>query len=174
MNRIYYQKAISIQATSADALASQIEHWTLKVETDGLYTNLTEILCGAGIRFRFPECVCVWGGARREKFPIVHNNNLTENLGIVGISFRFRVVGGGANFSELEANGSAKKLKTLLLNDLISDFGHFLVDFCHFLVILVNLTKKIDLNPKKFKKYQCPKMVSKRLYGHYLRSYEQF
>ena len=52
-----------------------------------------------------------------------------------------------------------------------SDFGNFLVDFCNF---FVNLTKKIDLIPKKFKKNQCPKMVSKRLYGHYLRSYEQF
>ena len=26
---------------------------------------------------------------------------------------------------------------------------------------------------KKFKIIECPKMVSKRLYGHYLRSYEQ-
>ena len=26
---------------------------------------------------------------------------------------------------------------------------------------------------KKFKNIECPKMVSKRLYGHYLRSYEQ-
>ena len=52
-----------------------------------------------------------------------------------------------------------------------SDFGNFLVDSCNF---FVNVTKKIDLIPKKFKKYQCPKMVSKRLYGHYLRSYEQF
>ena len=34
--------------------------------------------------------------------------------------------------------------------------------------------KKIDLNLKKFKKYQCSKMVSKRLYGHYLRNNEQF
>ena len=52
-----------------------------------------------------------------------------------------------------------------------SDFGNFLVDFCNF---FVNLTKKIDLIPKKFKENQCPKMVSKRLYGHYLTSYEQF
>ena len=27
---------------------------------------------------------------------------------------------------------------------------------------------------KKFKNIESPKMVSKRLYGHYLRSYEQF
>ena len=33
------------------------------------------------------------GGASREKFPIVHNNNLTEIFGIVGISFRFRAAG---------------------------------------------------------------------------------
>ena len=27
---------------------------------------------------------------------------------------------------------------------------------------------------KKFKNIESPKMVSKRFYGHYLRSYEQF
>ena len=52
-----------------------------------------------------------------------------------------------------------------------SNFDNFLGEFCYF---LVNLTKKKDLNPKKVRKYQCPKMVSKRLYSHYLRSYEQF
>ena len=57
-----------------------------------------------------------------------------------------------------------------------SDLGHFLVNphiFVIYWSILVNLTEKIDLNPEKFRKYQCPKMVSNRLYGHYLRSYEQ-
>ena len=45
-------------------------------------------------------CVCDCGGGRggggdfqiwgwREKFPIVHNNTLTENLGVGGICFRF-------------------------------------------------------------------------------------
>ena len=47
--------------------------------------------------------------------------------------------------------------------------------FCRFLSFFGQIDEKpIDLNPEKFKKYQCPKMVSKRLYGHYLRSYEQF
>ena len=55
-----------------------------------------------------------------------------------------------------------------------SDFCHFFGRFLPFWSILVNLTKKIDLNPEKFKKYQCPKMVSNRLYGHYLRSYAIF
>jgi len=58
-----------------------------------------------------------------------------------------------------------KKINSGIL-DLKSDFDHFLVE----LVFLVNLTTKIVLNPKKFKKYQFSKMVSKRLYGHYLRS----
>ena len=48
-----------------------------------------------------------------------------------------------------------------------SEFGHILVNFGHF-------EKKIDLIPNKFKKYKSPKMVSKLLYGHYLRSCEQF
>ena len=53
-------------------------------------------------------------------------------------------------------------------------FWFFFCRFLSFWTILVNLTKTIDLNPKKFKKCQFPKMVSNRLYGHYLRSYEQF
>ena len=54
--------------------------------------------------------------------------------------------------------------------ELTSDYGHF---FCRFLSFFGQIDEKpIDLNPEKFKKYQCPKMVSKRLYGHYLRSYE--
>ena len=36
-----------------------------------------------------------------------------------------------------------------------------------------NLTKKCDISLRKFKNIESPKMVSKRLYGHYLRSYEQ-
>ena len=36
-----------------------------------------------------------------------------------------------------------------------------------------NLTKKYDISRRKFKNIESPKMVSKRLYGHYLRSYEQ-
>ena len=35
-------------------------------------------------------------------------------------------------------------------------------------------TETSDFRLKKFKNSQYPKMVSKRLYGHYLRSYEQF
>ena len=37
-----------------------------------------------------------------------------------------------------------------------------------------NLTKKCDISCRKFKNIESPKMVSKRLKGHYLRSYEQF
>ena len=37
-----------------------------------------------------------------------------------------------------------------------------------------NLTKKCDINLRKFKNIESPKMVSKRVNGHYLRSYEQF
>ena len=37
-----------------------------------------------------------------------------------------------------------------------------------------NLTKKCDVSRRKFKNIESPKMVSKRLKGHYLRSYEQF
>ena len=56
-------------------------------------------------------------------------------------------------------------------SNLKSAFYQFLVDFCHF---VVNLTKKTILTQKVKKKNQCPKMVSKQLYGHYLTSYEQF
>ena len=37
-----------------------------------------------------------------------------------------------------------------------------------------NMTKKCDISRRKFKNIESPKMVSKRFYGHYLRSYEQF
>ena len=37
-----------------------------------------------------------------------------------------------------------------------------------------NLTQKTRFTQRKVKKSQCPKMVSKRLYGLYLRSHEQF
>ena len=37
-----------------------------------------------------------------------------------------------------------------------------------------NLTKKFDISHRKFKNIESPKRVSKRLNGHYLRSYEQF
>ena len=40
-----------------------------------------------------------------------------------------------------------------------SDFGNFLVDFCNF---FVNLTKKIDLIPKKFKKINVQKWCQNR------------
>ena len=36
-----------------------------------------------------------------------------------------------------------------------------------------NMTKKCNISPRKFKNIESQKMVSKRLYGHYLRSYEQ-
>ena len=36
------------------------------------------------------------------------------------------------------------------------------------------LTEKIDISLRKFKKIKSPKMVSKRLKNHYLRSYDQF
>ena len=35
------------------------------------------------------------------------------------------------------------------------------------------MTEKVDISIRKFKNIESPKMVSKRLYGHYLRSYEQ-
>ena len=37
-----------------------------------------------------------------------------------------------------------------------------------------NMTKNSDISPRKFKNIESPKMVSKQLKGHYLRSYEQF
>ena len=37
-----------------------------------------------------------------------------------------------------------------------------------------NMTKKSDICRRKFKNMESPKMVSKQLKGHYLRSYEQF
>ena len=37
-----------------------------------------------------------------------------------------------------------------------------------------NMTKKCDISRRKFKNIESPKMVSKRLKGHYLRSYAQF
>ena len=36
------------------------------------------------------------------------------------------------------------------------------------------MTKKSDISHRKFKNIESPKMVSKQLKGHYLRSYEQF
>ena len=48
-----------------------------------------------------------------------------------------------------------------------SSVCHFCVDFCHFLFKIGQFDEKIDFNPKKFKKYQCPKIVSKQLFGHY-------
>ena len=41
------------------------------------------------------------------KFPIFHNNIISEKLGVVGISFCFWAASG--KFSEVEANGLAKK-----------------------------------------------------------------
>jgi len=46
----------------------------------------------------------------------VQNNNLTKKIGCCGDQFWIsgdRVEGGGAKFSELEANRLAKKIKTL-------------------------------------------------------------
>ena len=37
-----------------------------------------------------------------------------------------------------------------------------------------NMTKKSDISRRKFKNIESPKMVSKQLKAHYLRSYEQF
>ena len=54
--------------------------------------------------------------AWRVKFPIVHNHNLTEKIGCCGDKFLISGDRGGANFSELEANRLAKKIKPLLLN----------------------------------------------------------
>ena len=36
------------------------------------------------------------------------------------------------------------------------------------------MTKKFDISRRKFKNIESPKMMSKQLKGHYLRSYEQF
>ena len=71
--------------------------WTPKGETNGLSTLYVQ----KAYQFDVGDIVSVFCG-RREKKSIIHNNNQTENLGVVGISFRFR-----AGFSELEANGLA-------------------------------------------------------------------
>ena len=61
----------------------------------------------------------------------------------------------------------------------LKDGRQRLADLLVYLLFLIeqktkNLIKKCDISPRKFKYIEFPKMVSKRLYGHYLRTYEQF
>ena len=84
---MYYKDKLPIKTRACRRVPLDAYRWTPKGETNGLSTLYVQ----KAYEFDVGDTVSVFCG-RRVKISIIHNYNLTENFGAVGINFR---VGGG-------------------------------------------------------------------------------